>query len=41
MKQAHVVVAVAAASLAGVTLYTLGGSDTPQEASTATATTCT
>lgn len=38
MKQAHVVVAVAAASLAGVTLYTLGGSDTPQEASTATAT---
>lgn len=38
MKQAHLVAAAAAAGLAGVTLYTLGGSDTPPETSTATGT---
>ena len=36
MKQAHIVTAAAAAGLAGLTLYTLGGSDTPPETATAT-----
>ena len=36
MKQAHIVTAAAAAGLAGLTLYTLGGSDTPPETAIAT-----